>query len=221
MAQICRQEVIMPGGVELTLEAERHLDINPDAKILSVACGTGELECYLAQKYGCTVIGIDVSESFIARALKKRAARDLGCLVRFKIGDGNSIESDGRMFDVVLCSGALCEFFDNGLAEFHRVLKLGGRAVIIEVIWKSEQVPMDIQQCWTGGTAKVLTLNGNCRAFTRQGFKVIFSQAYHKPSWWEAYYDDRGNAPNWQEERANYRAHKDYIAVGLFVIEKI
>lgn len=210
----------MPGGIELTLEAEHHLNINPDTKLLSVACGTGELECYLAQKYGCTIIGIDINERFIARAQKKAATLGLDSLVQFRIGDGNSHEFGGEMFDIVFCSGALCEFFDNGLAEFHRVLKPGGRATIIDVIWKSGQVPIYVEQCWTEGTAKILTLGGNCRAFASQGFKVLFSQAYDKPSWWEAYYDDRGNASNWQEERANYRAHKDYIALGLFVIEK-
>lgn len=220
MTQICRQEVIMPGGIELTLEAERHLDMNPDTKVLSVACGTGELECYLAENYGCAIVGIDITEGFIERARKKAAARGLGSLVQFKIGDGNCLEFGNGMFDVVFCSGALCEFYDNGLAEFHRVLRRGGRAAIIDVIWKSEQVPRDVEQCWTEGTAKILTLDGNCRAFTSHGFKVLFSQAYHEPSWWEAYYDDRGNAPNWQQERANYRAHKDYIVLGLFVTEK-
>jgi len=221
MTQICRQEVLMPGGIELTLEAERHLDIDKDAKILSVACGTGELECYLAEKYGCTIIGIDITESFIARARKKAAAKGLDSLIQFKIGDGNFIEFGKEMFDIVFCSGALCEFFDNGLAEFHRVLKRGGKAAIIDAVWKNGQVPRDIEQCWTEGTAKILTLEGNRRAFKNYGFKVLFSQAYDKPSWWEAYYDDRGNAPQWQQERANYRAHKDYIALGLFVMEKV
>jgi len=219
MTQICRQEVIMPGGIELTLEAERYIDVNPDTKLLSVACGTGELECYLAQKYRCTVIGIDINESFISRARKKVAVRGLDSLVQFKIGDGNSIEFDRDMFDIVFCSGALCEFFDNGLAEFHRVLKPKGKAVIIDVIWKIKQVPSDIEYYWTKRTAKVLTLEGNCQAFTSQGFKVLFAEAYDEPSWWEAYYDDRGDAPHWREERANYRVHKEYIALGLFVLE--
>jgi hypothetical protein len=57
MIKIRRPEVIMPGGIELTLEAERFLDVQRDTRMLSVGCGTGELELYLAEKYGCTVEG--------------------------------------------------------------------------------------------------------------------------------------------------------------------
>jgi ubiquinone/menaquinone biosynthesis C-methylase UbiE len=220
MPEICRQEVIMPGGIELTMEAERHLNLNSDTKLLSVACGTGELECYLAEKYRCPVVGIDITERFIERARKKAVARGLDNLVQFKIGDGNSIEFDKETFDRVFCSGGLCDFFDKGVAEFHRVLKHGGKAAVIDVVWKNEQVPIEVKQCWTGEISKVQTLEEDCRTFESRGFKVLFAWEYDEPSWWEAYYDDRGNAPNWQQERANYRDHKNYIALGLFVIEK-
>ena len=219
--EIRRPEVIMPGGKELTLEAKRYLDISPKIRLLSVACGTGEIECYLAEKYRCQVVGIDISEKFISTAQKKVEIFSLSQLAQFKVGDGNALDFPDESFDVIFCSGALCVFFDNGLAEFHRVLKTGGRAAIIDAIWKTKQVPKDIEQFWTEeGTAEIRSLNGNGEAFTSRGFRVIFSKAYHKPSWWEAYYDDRGNAPTWQKERANYRAHRDHIALGLFIIKK-
>lgn len=53
MQRISRSEVIMPGGIELTQIAEDQMDLSSDSKLLSVACGTGELELYLAEKYGC------------------------------------------------------------------------------------------------------------------------------------------------------------------------
>jgi ubiquinone/menaquinone biosynthesis C-methylase UbiE len=220
MMEINRKEVLMPGGKELTSEVERYLNLCPEKRLLSVACGTGEIECNLAEKYGCQVVGIDITEKFISTAQKKTEIFGLNQLVQFKAGDGNALDFTDESFDVIFCSGALCVFFDNGLAEFHRVLKLGGRAAIIDVVWTIEQVPEDIEQFWTEGVAKILTLDGNYRAFASRGFKVIFAQAYHKPSWWEAYFDDRGDAPIWQKERANYQAHKDYIALSLFVIEK-
>ena len=58
--EISREEVIMPGGVELTKEAEQHMGLGPPTTLLSVACGTGELELYLAEKYKCNVVGIDL-----------------------------------------------------------------------------------------------------------------------------------------------------------------
>lgn len=220
MIKIRRPEVIMPGGIELTLEAERHLDMHPDTKLLSVACGTGELELYLAEKYGCAIEAIDVGQWAIARAREKAASRRLEHLVQFEIGDGNSLKFGAATFDVVFCSGALSAFYHNGLRQFHRVLVPGGRAAIVDVIWRVERVPSSIQQAWTEGTAVILTLGGNHQALEQQGFRVLFSKAYHEPLWWEAYYDDRGEAPHWQQERANYRAHQDYIGLGVFILEK-
>jgi len=188
--------------------------------MLSVACGTGELELYLAAKYTCHIVGVDSSARFIRAARAKTVARKLDDLVSFEIGDGNALAFEEASFDVVFCSGALCAFFDNGLREFHRVVKPGGKCAIIEVVWRHERVPPEVARRWAGGTAHVLTLAGNCEAFEQRGFRVLFSREYHKPSWWEAYYCDRGDAPNWIEERDNYRRDQEHLGVGLFVLEK-
>jgi ubiquinone/menaquinone biosynthesis C-methylase UbiE len=124
------------------------------------------------------------------------------------------------MFDVVFCSGALCAFFHNGLREFQRVVKPGGKCAVIEVVWRHERVPLEVVQRWTEGTAHVLTLAGNCEAFEQQGFRVLLSQEYHEPSWWESYYEDRGDAPNWIKERDNYRRDQEHLGLGLFVVKK-
>ena len=218
--EIRREQVIMPGGVELTRDAEPHLGLGPATTMLSVACGTGELELYLANKYECRITGVDLSEGFIRQAREKAAARGLGHLVRFRIGDGNALEFEDATFDVVFCSGALCAFFHTRLREFYRVVKPGGKCVITDVVWRHERVPPAVVQRWTEGTAHVLTLAGNCEAFTQQGFRVLFSRVYHQPSWWEAYYHDRGDAPHWVEERDNYRRDEEHLGVGLLIVTK-
>ena len=220
MHTITRNEVIMPGGIELTKAAENYMSLNSESKLLSVACGTGEIELYLAEKYSCQIIGIDSGQNFIAKAQKKALDRNLQDFATFEIGNGNSLDFEAGSFDIVFCSGALCAFFHNGLKEFFRVLKPKGRAVIIDVLWRQENIPQEAFDCWSGGTAHILTLDGNDQAFKEFGFRTIYSKEYHEPSWWEAYYDDMGNARHWQEERGNYQAQQDYIGLGLFVIER-
>lgn len=218
--ELQRAEVIMPGGIPLTLEAERHLEITPETWLLSVACGTGEIECYLALKYGCQVLGVDVRKDHVARAQEKARARGLGHLVQLAIGDGNALQVGAGTFDLVYCSGAFSDYLGNGLAEFYRVLKPGGRAVVIDIIFRSDHVPPHVEEYWSVGATKVTTLAGRCRDFAGHGFGTLFAQGYHQPSWWEAYYEDREPTPGWQAERARYRVHKDYVGVGLFVMEK-
>lgn len=220
MTKISRKEVIMPGGIEMLLEAENYMMLDPDCHLLSVACGTGELELYLAEKYGCHITGIDSGKGFIERAQEKTLARKLQEVAKFEVGDGNNLKFEPSSFDVVFCSGALCAFFLNGLKEFHRVLMPHGIAVITDVVWRKNAIPKEIDDCWSGGSAHILTRTANSEAFADAGFQTVFSKEYHEPSWWDAYYEDRGHAQHWQEERDHYLDHQDYIGLGLFVIEK-
>ena len=220
MCEMIREEVIMPGGVELVQEAERHIQLNPGSRVLSVACGTGEIELYLARKYGCSVLGLDIGDWAVTKARKKAIEQGLQDKATFQLGDGADLRFDPATFDFVFCSGCICEFFEAGMKAFHQVLRAKGRAVIIEVIWRTNEVPSDVALCWTEGRAKVFTLADNEKAFVAQGFRTILAREYHEPRWWEAYYHDRGDAPHWQEERENYRKHQDYIGLGLFVLEK-
>jgi ubiquinone/menaquinone biosynthesis C-methylase UbiE len=218
---ISRREVLMPGGIELTRIAETFVDLDPETKLLSIASGTGEMEAYLAGKHGCSIQGIDIDKQVVADANVKASRRGLGDRLSFSVGDGRKLPCVSRSYDVVFCSGALCAFFESGLRETHRVLRPGGRGIIIEVFWKKDHVPAEIEECWSEGTAHIQTLDGNGEAFARHGFRTIHAEGHDRPDWWEAYYKDRGESEHWKQERNNYRSHRDYLGVALFVIEKI
>ena len=215
-----RKEVILPGGIEMAQEAEKHLRLNPSTHLLSVGCGTGELEIYFAFKYGCRVTGVDVREDLVARATEKALAWNLSDVACFEVGDGGALRFEDSAFDAVFCSGALCAFYGNGLREFRRVLKPGGTCAISDVIWRRDDVPAQVVQRWTKGVARVLTLEGHRAALDQHRFRVLFSRAYHEPSWWESYYDDRRAAPDLVAEREDYRQDQEHFALGLFVVEK-
>ena len=210
----------MPGDQELLRIAEPYLGLGSGVRVLSVACGTGELELYLAEEYGCTVMGIDISKELVTRAKHKAASRGLEHLVQFAEGDGNSLVFDSETFDVVFCSGALYAFHERGIPELFRVLTYGGKGGIIETVWTRETVPSDVRRFWTEGTYTILTLDGNRQVFKNVGFTIVFSAQFDNPRWWEAYYDAMGDTAEWRTERENYKTHRDFVALGLFVLEK-
>ena len=92
--------------------------------------------------------------------------------------------------------------------------------MVIDVVFQSDQVPFHVEQYWSVGATRVMTVADECRAFADHGFKTVFAESYDEPSWWEAYYEDREPTQAWHAERARYRVHQDYVAVGLFVMEK-
>lgn len=224
MDNINKNNVIMPGGFEILKKAEKYLDINKNIKVLSVACGNGELECYIVEKYGCTLLGIDILDSFIKEAKKKAQDKKLEDKITFEIGNGQTIKYDNESFDLIFCSGAICAFFDEGIKEFYRLLKLNGKALISEVIFFKKEIPSYVRDFWIGTSneSKVLTLKNNCEEFEKHGFKVIVSEEYNEPEWWYKYEDARiKSGCDWAtEEKEKYETHKDFIGVGLFVLEK-
>jgi demethylmenaquinone methyltransferase/2-methoxy-6-polyprenyl-1,4-benzoquinol methylase len=104
--------------------------VGPGTALLDVACGTGQLTLEgqaLAGESGC-VIGLDASIGMLAEA-KARGCRRLsrGMAERLPFADG--------MFDLVSMGYALRHVRDleTAFAEYRRVLKPGGRLVLLEI----------------------------------------------------------------------------------------
>ncbi len=63
------------GGFETTKVLIESCHIGQDTRVLEVGCGVGATACYLAKKYGCNVVGVDLRESMIARS-NERAQKE-------------------------------------------------------------------------------------------------------------------------------------------------
>ena len=104
-------------------------------KVLDVACGTGDMVVELL-RHGCTVTGVDLSKEMLAIA-KRKTASDSFQLSTFNFQLGNAEElpfAEGE-FDAVTCAFGVRNFvhLEQGLKEMLRVLKPGGRMVILEL----------------------------------------------------------------------------------------
>jgi len=64
----CGIEILHPGGLEKTDEMVKMCKIGKGKKVLDIGCGKGVTACYLAQKYDCEVVGIDVSKRMVEYA---------------------------------------------------------------------------------------------------------------------------------------------------------
>lgn len=104
-------------------------------RILDVATGTGDLALALARHIpGVQVLGVDLSEKMLDEAARKAAARGLEDRVVLSPGDAERLDLAAGSVDVVTSAFGVRNFGDleQGLREFARVLKPGGKAVILE-----------------------------------------------------------------------------------------
>ena len=103
--------------------------------ILDVACGTGDMVLEL-MKHGCKVTGVDLSEEMLDIARKKTASANFQLSTfNFQLGDAEALPFAEGEFDAVTCAFGVRNFvhLDQGLSEMLRVLKPGGRMVILEL----------------------------------------------------------------------------------------
>jgi len=103
--------------------------------VLDVASGKGVSAMFFAKRFGCEVIGIDLSRVMIQKATKLVKAKGLSERVVFEVGDAEMLPFKTQMFDAVTCECALCLFPDkkSALSEMYRVLKAGGKLAITDV----------------------------------------------------------------------------------------
>jgi demethylmenaquinone methyltransferase/2-methoxy-6-polyprenyl-1,4-benzoquinol methylase len=103
--------------------------------ILDVATGTGDfafeaLSILKPEK----IIGVDISQGMLDIAQQKINKRNAGGKFEVKLGDSEKLPFEGNMFDAVTVAYGVRNFenLEKGLADIQRVLKPGGKAVVLE-----------------------------------------------------------------------------------------
>jgi ubiquinone/menaquinone biosynthesis C-methylase UbiE len=102
------------------------------SRVLEVAPGPGSLAIELAKlKY--QVVGLDISKSFVEMAQTK--AKQAGVTAEFRHGNASDMPFDAGTFDFLICRAAFKNFTEpvQAIREMHRVLKPGGKALIIDL----------------------------------------------------------------------------------------
>jgi ubiquinone/menaquinone biosynthesis C-methylase UbiE len=115
------------------LARELAKDLPGNARVLEIAPGPGFLSVALAKLGLFKITGLDISQSFV-RMASEYAKRE-GVVARFIHGSASDIPLEDGLFDLIVCRAAFKNFSEplKALNEMHRVLKPGGRALIIDL----------------------------------------------------------------------------------------
>ena len=106
-------------------------------EVLDVACGTGDSAIAIARALpeGGRVTGVDISDGMMALVADKAAKKGVAGKITLRKEDGEAMSFADSSFDCVTCSFGIRNFEhkEKGLAEFRRVLRPGGKLVILEL----------------------------------------------------------------------------------------
>jgi demethylmenaquinone methyltransferase/2-methoxy-6-polyprenyl-1,4-benzoquinol methylase len=117
----------------------------PGQRLLDVAGGTGDVAFrFLKRAAGATAVVCDLTEPMLASGRKRAEADRLAGSLDWVVGDAMALPFPDASFDVYTISFGIRNVtrIDDALAEAYRVLRPGGRLMVLEF----SQIPNDLLQ---------------------------------------------------------------------------
>ncbi|MEM2393552.1 MAG: methyltransferase domain-containing protein [Candidatus Bathyarchaeia archaeon] len=168
-------DVLHPGGLNLTAKMAEIAKIDGASTVLDLASGKGSTAKFLAENFGCNVVGLDLSANLV-KVFNKGSAGLIFPKIEFTIGDAEAMPYIDSCFDVVMCECAF-NLFQNKrrvLGEIYRVLKCGGRFALADIVLKKD-MPAELKTKLTFAlcVAGAETLSRLSELLRSAGFAVV------------------------------------------------
>ncbi len=152
-------------------------------EILDIACGTGDFSIEIARAMGreSHVTGVDISEGMLAVMRSKLAAAGLEGRVACVQGDSEALPYAGGSFDRVTIAFGIRNFEhrETALREILRVLKPGGKLVILELSVPSNPV---IRWCYNLYFTRILPLIGGKISGDKAAYRYLPASVLNFPA---------------------------------------
>ncbi|RLF05601.1 MAG: hypothetical protein DRJ60_05415 [Thermoprotei archaeon] len=133
------------GGLKATKELVELCRINKGKYVLDVGCGVGATACYIAEKYGSRVIGVDILKEMIEWANKRAKRKGVEDRIEFMTADAQNLPFRDALFDAVI-GETIISFIEDKckvIEECVRVVKEEGYVGFNEPTWIREP-PLNI-----------------------------------------------------------------------------
>jgi arsenite methyltransferase len=170
-----------PGGLKLTERLGGLLRLGEHSYVLDVASGRGASALFLAEKFGCTIIGLDYGKQNVETASAAAVERGLSSRARFEQADAEEIPFADACFDAVICECAFCTFPDKTRAarEIARVLRRGGRVGISDLT-RSADLPKELESllAWISCIADAQPIQNYVHWFSSAGLVPQTTEAH-------------------------------------------
>jgi ubiquinone/menaquinone biosynthesis C-methylase UbiE len=143
-----REQVLRDMTVDLA-------QVKPGYSVLEVGCGTGTLTLAAKRRAGSTgeAFGIDLIPGMVEAS--RRKAEQANEKITFQLGSIDNIPFPDNRFDVVMCSFMIFHMSEEtrrkGIAEIYRVLKPGGRWLVLDMASPAQPVQRAIARMLFGG----------------------------------------------------------------------
>lgn len=151
--QAALDESLHPRGPELLYGLVDSFGLAPGTTALDVGCGEGRHTVALAERFGFNVCGIDPVPRHTEIVSHQRQAAQRGQRASFVVGRAERLPVAAASFGLVWCRDVLVHVadLDRVYAEFRRVLRPGGHALVYQMFGTDRLEPREAR--WLFATA--------------------------------------------------------------------
>jgi ubiquinone/menaquinone biosynthesis C-methylase UbiE len=163
-------------GVEATAELAALLPVSPGDHLLDIGCGLGGPARYMADRWGCRVTGIDLTEAFCETARRLTDCVGLAGRVTIRQGSALDLPFDAESFDAAYTQNVSMNIADK--KRFHgeafRVIRRGGYFALSELTLGTGGAPF-YPTPWSddGSASYLVTEEETLVGLKSAGFEVL------------------------------------------------
>jgi demethylmenaquinone methyltransferase/2-methoxy-6-polyprenyl-1,4-benzoquinol methylase len=162
--------------------AIQFIPMKTDLKILDIATGTADLALQINKNFpNSSITGVDISENMLEVGRKKIAGKNLSNDIQLQYGDSENLPFSDQSFDIVSVAFGVRNFenLELGLSEMKRVLKNGGRVIVLEFSLPSI---FPFKQIFNFYFKYILPLIGRLTSKDKQAYKYLYESVQAFPS---------------------------------------
>ena len=181
-AKLLLGESFHPGGTKLTERLGEILELTPRSRVLDVAAGNGTSAIFLANRFGCEIVGVDYSRRNVEEAEATASANGLGRKVSFQWADAEQLPFPNDSFDAIICECAFCIFPNKQAAahEFMRVVRPGGEVGLSDLTREAALASeLNGLMAWIACIADAQPLSGYSALLSAANLKVRVAEVHN------------------------------------------
>ncbi len=163
------------GGREATQELAEQMELSPGLRVLDVGCGIGGPARFLAQRYGCALTGIDLTEEYASVARRLTGRTGLTEHAHFCCASATALPFHAASFDRAYMIHVGMNIADKAavFAEVARVLRPRGMFAVYDVMRDgSGEVTFPVPWASTPAISFLAPLNVYRAGLEAAGFKI-------------------------------------------------
>lgn len=181
------------------------IGLQAGSRVLDIACGKAELLVRLAEQYGISGVGVDLSPCFLREAEEKNLPRVPAGALELVCMDGAEYRPENpESFDLAACLGAswIWEGHRGTLRALKAMTRPGGYIMAGEPFW-SKEPPQEYLDAQKIKYEAVGTHHGNVAAGCEEGLEFLYAVVSSPDDW------DRYEGLQWQAAAKYARAHPE------------